>query len=72
MVHYQGAAMMMGSYCDLVGGCVRETRLVNSPRYRRAMRVASRTEGLAFTALAARYETRSEEAVLSAAVRMGL
>lgn len=71
MVHFKGRAMMMASYCNLVPCAQRQMR-VNSPRYSRAARLNSQTEGLQFTALAARYETVTEERILAAAVRMGL
>lgn len=71
MVVYRGAAMMMRSYCDVVG-CEKRVMEVNSPRYRRGLRVMSRTEGLEYTAFAARYGTRGEEVVMQVAVRVGL
>lgn len=72
VVRFHGKAMMMKSYCAEVGDCVKRVMLVNSPRYRRALRVQTRTEGLDFTAFAARFETRAEEQVLATAVHMGL
>lgn len=71
IVEYQGRAMMMKSYCELVG-CEKRVMEVNSPRQRRRLRVPSRTEGLEFTAFAARYSTRAEEMILAAAIRIGL
>lgn len=71
IVEYQGRAMMMKSYCELVG-CEERVMEVNSPRQRRRLRVPSRTEGLEFTAFAARYSTRAEEMMLAAAIRIGL
>lgn len=71
MVLVQGKAMMMKSYCDMVP-CERRVMHVNSPRHRRGMLIESNTEGLAFTAFAARYETKSEEAIIAVAVRFGL
>lgn len=71
IVTYHGEAMMMMSYCELVG-CVRKVLLVNSPVRRRGLRVASRTEGLEYTAFAARFATRVEEVVLSAVVKIGM
>lgn len=71
MVMYNGQAMMMRTYCDMVS-CKREVMEVNSPRYSRGLRVQSASRKLEFTAFAARYETRTEEKLLGAAVRVGL
>lgn len=71
IVVFGGQAMMMRTYCELVK-CERRDMYVNSPRYRRGTRVKSRTEGLEYTAFAARWETRMEERVLAAAVRAWL
>lgn len=71
MVMWQGVAMVMRRYCMETGGCVEREMLVNSPRVRRGLRVKSETEGLLFTALAARWESRMEEVALRAVVRAG-
>lgn len=71
VVAFEGQAMMMKSYCNLVG-CEEREMLVNSPKYRMKLRVKSKTEGLLYTAFAARYETRAEEVVMMAAVHAGL
>lgn len=71
MVVYKGSTMMMRTYCALTE-CVEKKVEVNSPKYKRGMRVRSNTEGLDFTAFAARYATRVEEAVIKMAVRVGL
>ena len=71
MVRYKGRGMMMKSYCQLTS-CVRKVMKVNSPRYRRGLTVPSHSDDLVFTALAARFQSRAEEGVLSAAVRIGL
>lgn len=71
MVHYREKVMMMGTYCSIVG-CERKVMKVNSPKYERGLKVASRTADLHFKAFAARYGTKAEEAVLAAAVRIGL
>ncbi|CAN8075631.1 unnamed protein product [Agarophyton chilense] len=71
VVVYQGSPMMMDSYCKLAA-CVDRIMHVNSPRYLRALRIPSSTEGLHFTAFAARYRSNVEERVLSTAVRIGL
>lgn len=70
MVKYKGVGMMMRKYCTLVG-CVQRVMAVNSPRYKVGLRVRSRTAGLEYTALAARYESLVEERVLSSVVRLG-
>jgi len=73
MVRYEGRGMMMKSYCALEGVvCEKQVMKVNSPKYGRAIRVPSKTEGLHYTAFAARYETRAEEALMATAVRVGL
>lgn len=71
MVVFRGQAMMMRSYCGMVN-CSKEMLHVNSPQFNRRVRVPSNTDGLEFTAFAARYETRAEEMVMSAAVHVGL
>lgn len=71
VVVWRGTAMRMRRYCDSVGGCIRRRMLVNSPRWRRRLRVESRTVGLKFTALAARWETALEEKMLATLVRLG-
>lgn len=68
MVVFRGAAVMMRTYCAAAGCAARRMR-VNSPRFARGLRVASRTNGLEFTAFAARFGTRAEEVLLRAAVR---
>lgn len=71
IVTFRNNAMMMKTYCGIVG-CTRKLMLVNSPRRVRGLRVPSRTDGLEYTAFAARYATRAEEVVLTIAVRVGL
>lgn len=71
MVIFHGQAMIMGRYCAMVG-CSEHVMRVNSPRYRRGSRLTSRTEGLQYTALAARYATRVEEMVLQSVIRAGI
>lgn len=71
MVDYCGAVMKMATYCR-AAGCARRVTRVNSPRYRQQLRVASRTDGLLYTAFAARYETRGEELALATLSRIGL
>lgn len=70
IVRYKGVGMMMKRYCGMVG-CVRQVLAVNSPRYKVGLRLLSKTEGLEYTALAARYESVVEERVLSTFVRLG-
>lgn len=73
MVVWKGSAMMMQSYCKRYANCVRRIMHVNSPRMRRGLRLRSaRTVGLEYTALAAQYESRIEEGLLSQLVHMGI
>lgn len=71
MVIFRGRRIMMQSYCEMVS-CDHRVVQVNSPKQRRALRVDSNTEGLQFTAFAARYGSRVEEMALAAAIRIGL
>ncbi|PXF43210.1 hypothetical protein BWQ96_07039 [Gracilariopsis chorda] len=71
IVLFHGVPMMMTSYCEAVS-CVAKIMHVNSPRYTRAVRVPSLTDGLQFTAFAARYQTTTEEHLLATAIRLGL
>ena len=71
MVEYEGRAMRMGRYCEIVGGCVEKVMYVNSPRRRNGLRVQGNGGKLLFTAFAARFNTRFEEVVLNAALRAG-
>lgn len=71
MVVFRGRGMMMRRYCEEVG-CVKRVMWVNSPLYKTGVRLESRSSNMSFTALAARFETVAEEAVLAAAVRVGL
>eukprot|EP00178_Gracilaria_changii_P021912 TRINITY_DN6490_c0_g1_i1.p2 TRINITY_DN6490_c0_g1~~TRINITY_DN6490_c0_g1_i1.p2 ORF type:complete len:415 (-),score=48.91 TRINITY_DN6490_c0_g1_i1:972-2216(-) len=71
IVLYNDELMMMKTYCKL-RGCSSKLMYVNSPRFRRGIRVESNTECLSFTALAARYQSGTEERLLSLGVRMGL
>lgn len=72
VVVYQQRPMLMKSYCDMVATCKRTVKFVNSPKFKRALRISSRTDDLHYTALAARYETRAEELVLTTILRMGV
>lgn len=72
MVVFKGLPMSMAVYCkDSKSACFNRTMLVNSPKYQRKLRIASRTTGLEFTALAARFETRMEEEVLKSIIHLG-
>ena len=70
MVVWKGQGMMMRRYCESVG-CVPRVMMVNSPRLRRRVGVPSESEGLTFSAFAARYETTAEEVILSGIIRAG-
>lgn len=71
MVVFEGRTMMMRTYCAAMG-CTKRKILVNSPKYQLQLRVPSKTEGLFYTAFAARYATRMEEVALKTAVHAGL
>lgn len=71
VVVFTGKAMMMKTYCEMVG-CTEERMHVNSPRLSRRVRIPSNTRQLEYTGFAARYGTRAEEAFLATAVRIGL
>ncbi|CAN8062543.1 unnamed protein product [Agarophyton chilense] len=71
IVMVSGKPMMMRSYCAKTT-CAPRIMKVNSPRYKRAARVDSHTDGLIFTAFAARYESTAEEHLLRTFVHIGL
>lgn len=71
IVVFRGRGMCMRTYCGMVG-CTAGLMEVNSPKWRRGTRVRSRTEGLLYTAYAARWATWAEEGVLTALVRAGM
>lgn len=71
IVKFNGKTMMMRTFCDIVG-CEKRSMYVNSPRYKRGVLINSNTGGLQYTAFAARYGSRLEEAVISAVVKMGI
>lgn len=72
IVVWRDVAMRMQSYCERHASCVRRSMLVNSPRLKHGLRLTSRTDGLEFTAFAARFNTRLEEQVLTRLVHIGL
>lgn len=72
IVMFYDVPMMMKTYCSqLPNGCVKRVRYVNSPRMMSRMRITTRTEQLVFTPLSAKYQSRTEEMLLSAIVRLG-
>ncbi|KAI0560138.1 hypothetical protein FGB62_124g021 [Gracilaria domingensis] len=71
IVKYEDKPMMMRRYCELVE-CSEKVHQVNSPRYVRGKLLKSNSGGLMFTALAARYGSGLEEAVLAFALRFGV
>lgn len=71
IVSFHGQIMMMQTYCDVVG-CEKQVMEVNSPRRRRRLRVPSKTNGLEYTAFAARFSTRTEEVLLKGLIRLGM
>lgn len=75
MVIWQGKAMTMRQYCSEVEdeeGCRRQVMYVNSPKYERRLRLMSNSDGLMFTAFAATFESRLEQATLSVLIHIGL
>lgn len=73
MIVFDDKVMTMATYCDMLGHwCEKRQSNVNSPKYRRALRIASKTPRLFFTVFAARQQSVVEERVLQLAVRIGL
>lgn len=73
IVLYRGEAMPMSRYCALNDiSCVRRVTLVNSPRMKIGLRIASRSRDLKFTALAAARETWVERFFLKLLVSLGV
>lgn len=72
MMVWRGEGLMMWRYCESVeGGCVRMVREVNSPRWAWGLRVRTRSPDLWAAAVAARWGTVWEEAVLGVVLRVG-
>lgn len=71
MVVFKGRGMMMKSYCAIVR-CQKRQMKVNSPKYRRGLRIPSDSEHLQFSAFAAKYESSPEELAMSTVIRLGL
>lgn len=71
MTTYNGNPMMMGSYCKVTDDCTQRVMMVNSPKIGSKVRIPTNTEGLHFTALSARYETKLEEKILSRIINIG-
>ena len=73
MVHYQGLAMMMRTYCGIVrDGCKEEIMQVNSPKWQKQLRIRSKSAEMEYLAFAAKYETKAEEIILRKIIHMGL
>lgn len=74
IVTFQNQSMMMSTYCSryALGHCVKRVMFVNSPRMQRRLRIKSQTNGLSFTALAAKYGTMVEERMLRIMIHLGL
>lgn len=70
IVLFHNKAMMMRSYCALIG-CTRSVKFVNSPRMQRGRRVNSKVRHLQFSTLSARHESVIEEAVLGVLLLFG-
>lgn len=71
ILQYGFKVMSMHTYCEKHATCTRRLSLVNSPKFKRGLRIKSRTANLSFTALAARYETKWEERALRLLVAIG-
>lgn len=79
MIDFHGSPMMMSTYCRRFAStpCTHRVMLVNSPRIcthnirTRRLRIASKTPGLQFTALAARYASTFEEVLVSIVLHLG-
>lgn len=73
IVDFHGRTMSMATYCSkhAVGKCRTGVMHVNSPKMERRLRIKTNSPGLTFTALAARYETKLEEIVLSTLSSLG-
>lgn len=73
MVIYKHVAMSMSSYCGMTGiSCVRQIKLVNSPRMKLGLRIESKSKDLVFTALSASRGTRLEERFLKMVILVGV
>lgn len=66
VVVFEGVPVMMKTYCQkhVQVPCVKRSMLVNSPKMEVGLRVPSDSPGLAFTSMAAKYETALEERAL--------
>lgn len=74
MVEHHGVPMTMLSYCARSNvECTKTIKMVNSPKMTAGLglRIKSRSDGLVYTSLAARYQTKTEEWMLSKLLRMG-
>lgn len=71
LVEWNGKGMMMKTYCSIIGGCAQKKMLVNSPAWKPKIKIASKTDGLFYTAFAAKHTTRFEEMVLSTVLLIG-
>lgn len=79
IVDFHGSPMMMSTYCRRFTStaCTRRVMLVNSPRiptrniHARRLRIDSKTPGLQYTALAARYASTLEEFFVSIFIHLG-
>lgn len=77
IVVHDGVPMMMKTYCeglrvksDGEEMCSRKVMFVNSPRMKYGQRIKSNKDGLEFTALAARFESKLEEHVMALVARV--
>lgn len=72
MLIFRGTPQSMHDYCARYGGtCVRRVKLVNSPKMKLGLRIASRSLDVQFTAFAAAKESWVETTMLRIILRMG-
>lgn len=72
IVIWNGRSMMMRTYCSEFAKCETRIRMVNSPRMELGLRIQSHTKGMQFSALAARFESVTEERILVGMIAIGL
>lgn len=65
-----GKVGMWKTYCEESGGCTEAVKMVNSPKWKRGLRVEGKD--VSFTAFAARWESKTEERLLRGVMRMGM
>lgn len=72
MVLFEDKPIMMRTYCQFVPqGCTRRVKYVNSPRMKAGIRIPSKSSHMQFLAFAAKHESRVEQILISAVIRLG-